>query len=296
MRTERIIARPFFKVPSVIEVLWAKCGIRFSDNRDFNDSEAVSVLTPVHEADLEMRLSHDLLDFLSDLDAVHEWSLSLVLADETRRRASELHRLKLDTLVDDVVKVPQRNHGLSWNGRHGAKISAYLWQDRDRQAEPGLPYRYGHIVAMKHWNINRQSHGAEFAVNFYTPEQFQAAGFARSTTAVFKGDADALLDPDGDSAMLEVWVSEQLRAVFGSDGDPAEAVKASIKSQLIAQVLAILGPYADELEVGSLGETFVRKVLRSRANQLGHADAAAVLSWAQDFVGLTLACAKVVKS
>lgn len=301
MRTEKIIARPFFRIPSMLESLWAKCGIRFSENRDFTDSEAIIVSTPIHEACLELSLPTDLLDCLSDLDSIHEWSLSVVLTDETRRKSAELYRLKLDDLGDEVVKVPHRNHGLSWGGKHGAKVSAYLWQDRDRVPEPGVPHRYGHIVAMKHWNLNRHSHGAEFSVNFYTPQQFEEAGFAKSTAAVFKGDADALLDPEGDSAMLEIWVSEHLRAVFGSDATSAEAVRTAIKSQLVAQVLTILRPHSAELdeepdEGRSLGKRFVKRTLKSRAKALGTADEATIVSWAQEFVGMTESCAKVVKS
>lgn len=127
------------------------------------------------------------------------------------------------------------------------------------------------------------------------------AGFAKSTAAVFKGDADALLDPEGDSAMLEIWVSEQLRAVFGSDATSAEAVRTAIKSQLVAQVLTILKPHSAELdeepdEGRSLGKRFVKRTLKSRAKALGTADEATIVSWAQEFVGMTESCAKVVKS
>lgn len=298
MRTESVTVRPFFELPQDVDEHFALTGVRFSEEEDYQSEPSLKVDIAPYEARLMVKLAEELLDVLARWNDRDDWRLTVVLADETKRRSAALASLGIGDLpASGEVAIPTSNLNISWMGRKGGTLSLFLSLGRDRAGKIGLPHRLGHVAAMKHFGINKSGPGAEFPVNFLSANDFKERGFPGHSTVLVLGDPGGMNDEKADEMGIFIAINDRLRAAFAHArrSRRANVLQDDIRSQAVAQLL-LLAKGLEGLEPDSVGYKFVKQVLTSvgkAPEDLRSMDEVQVFAAAQVFCGLTESGAKV---
>lgn len=252
MRTETVTKRPFFRIPEAVQEAWDSIQIRFGEEEDFEASTSVKIGRPPQDVQLCLRFQEEVTQRLPE--ALLPCARVLVaLWDESRRVTARL----VDRPLEDVqtpgeVQVTGNAGRASWLGRKGATLSAYLILGDQYDLGVGMPRRKAHIIAMKHFALNKVAPGAEFEVEFWSEEAFKAQQLPAKTTVVVVGDADSLAVDTAEELQIRIAIHEHLRGAFANARRlrRANVLQDAIQTDAITQILLMLR----SVDLGALPE------------------------------------------
>jgi hypothetical protein len=298
MRTESVTVRPFFNVPLTIACSLADAGIRFVPDEEFQIEPAVKVALEVHETELQIQLPSRSLEVMKEFELSPRLQLDCVLADETRRISRLLGSVALkDVSQTGILSIPTQNVAIGWNGRKGGCLSVFLALSEEGEAVVGLPHRYGQILSMKHFSINKSAPGSEFPVEFWAAERFEKEGFNRKASAVVIGDPEALTEMSSDDVTIQIGINEKLRSAFAHArrSRRANVLQDSVGSLVVTQLL-MMAKTVEVLDEKTVGHRMVKQVLAAsgkQASSLAQMTDSQIVAAAQVYCELTESGAQV---
>lgn len=295
MRTESITCRPYFGIPTELTEYFEYLSVRFDPDEDYDDGRSVKVGIPTFDATLELQFDRSLQNILLGIDRPEDWTLTVVLADETKRESKVLSQAKVTDLdTDGVLHVPTKNLSISWSGRDGATLSIYLALNTNRKLINGMPNKYGEIAAMKHFSINRSGPGAEYQVEFWSDNEMIARGFPSGTTVAVSGVPDDLREENAEELNISFAINDRLRSAFATSRRSRKfnLIQDTVKSHALAQ-LVLMARDAGELSASSVGYKLLKKigiVKNEPFVNLEHKDISVLVAHAQVYCNLTDVC------
>ncbi len=266
MKIETAVARPFFKLEQAgIDKFMSRIAIRFREEEEFAELNALKVDVPIHEAQVSLKTDPTgLIELISPLEPL-EVHLVVTFRDDTRRSSRVLLDCPLREIVEEIP-VEVRNLGIDWLGSRGGLMSIYLAKRSRAEKEVGLPWFVGHVLGIKHFGINRTGPGAEFPVEFRSGAEFAADGFHSETAVAVVASQDDLRDLDIESTNIRIYVNDRLRGVMRSTQRSAKGrlMKAAIHSSALEQLLMVVRAAEGDqsLPEKSVGALLVDNVLK----------------------------------
>lgn len=215
MRTETVTVRPFFDLSSAIADLVGKCVlvVEVGGERSRYPEKSIEISLDPSEVTLSVEFDENLLGNVLDAQESGAWRLAAILTDDTRRRSDLLKDVELRVAAPSfAIGRPQSK--ASWSGRNGGVLSILVYFGERAEPRPGRPFRRGHVLAAKHFSINKSPIGVDFPVRFVSPKSLRELGYPEDTVVVVRGSAEQLWAEKVEDTDLQILVHERMRPAF----------------------------------------------------------------------------------
>jgi hypothetical protein len=253
MKTESVLARPFFRLPLDDIDEWLNgIELRFGEDDDYAIRESVTISISARTCLPQFRIPAPPAA-LMESEATFGLRLTIAMSDEGRKMQkvillTALSELQHASEIECVVPA-----GIDWTSPQGAILSLLVCSAERGPRSVGVPFRKSSTVAARHIGINRSAPGDDFPIHYLSDRQFKERGYHPRALAVVVITADDLDCDVQENPNIQVLVHEDLKGALALGGT---SKKGRLATQIVMEaVINQIAVVAAEREYpdGSLG-------------------------------------------
>lgn len=253
MKTESVLARPFFRMPLESVDAWLNAiEVRIGDDDEFSLRESVTISVSARTCPPHFRIPAVPAKVL-DSDSSCDMQLTITLSDEGRKMQKVLLSARLAEIGEGAEIECTIPPGIDWTSPQGAILSLLLCTANRAPKAIGIPFRKSSTVGARHIGVNRAAPGDDFPIHYLSDKQFKERGYHPKALAVVVISSDDLNCETIEEANIMVLVHEEVKGAlaFGCTSKRGRLATQAVMETVTNQIafVAFEGEYPD----GTLG-------------------------------------------
>lgn len=281
MKTESIVASPFFRLPTQEFDDWLNdIESRFGEDDEFQNRDSVNIAVSSRIVGVQLHI-RGLVAEVIESTINRDFSLRIALSDEGRKIQKVLLTKRLVDLDADEVLECDVPPGMDWTSPQGAILSLLICSDKRYSREAGLPFRVHSTIAARHIGINRSVTGDDFPINFLNEKQFLERKLHPRTMTIVELTEDDLECEKIEETNIRILIHEDLKSVvaMGTTNKKGRLAQQLIMESVTFQIAEVA--LENEYNEQSLGHRVRTKLERRLAVAKAGSSRQAIRSSAQ---------------